>query len=322
MQATCRTRSFAANVRGRDFFVGDLHGQLDPLLALLDRVGFGSDDRLFSVGDLVDRGPKSWELLQWFRRNPNCFAVLGNHDALMIATIVGYAISGAVRMWGSMGSQWFLELARADWDLALETVKNNPLAIEIEQLRGPPIGVVHAGVPLEANWGDFLARTGLDFEPTETMGQSFDSAPLWGREHCLAAVHAALCDELPEPDLATRYSIYRGLQPLSGVSLLIAGHTPLPGRVPLLGGNRLFIDTGGYLAGGWLTLVEPATQTVWQSPSNLAIGDIRQQPWPTSEDFRDYKVSPQQIVEIQREDELRRRRLSQALGYGWSDDTH
>jgi hypothetical protein len=46
----------AANGRGRDFIVGDLHGCRAMLDALLVHVGFDPDrDRLFSVGDLMDR---------------------------------------------------------------------------------------------------------------------------------------------------------------------------------------------------------------------------------------------------------------------------
>ncbi|MBU2743239.1 metallophosphoesterase, partial [Acidithiobacillus albertensis] len=71
----------------RDFIVGDLHGHPDVLYRLMDQVGFDVDtDRLFSVGDLVDRGPNSaaaMDLLDapWF------YPVLGNHDAMLLATL-------------------------------------------------------------------------------------------------------------------------------------------------------------------------------------------------------------------------------------------
>lgn len=51
---------FAVNQSGRDFAVGDIHGCFSKLEAALRRVGFIPEkDRLFSVGDLVDRGPES-----------------------------------------------------------------------------------------------------------------------------------------------------------------------------------------------------------------------------------------------------------------------
>lgn len=79
----------AINTVGRDYVVGDLHGCLNMLETLLSVVGFDTKvDRLFSVGDLVDRGPDSPGCLallekDWF------YPVLGNHDAMLIAWIYG-----------------------------------------------------------------------------------------------------------------------------------------------------------------------------------------------------------------------------------------
>ena len=45
------------NTKGRDFVVGDLHGTIHLLQVLLEQVKFDpADDRLFSGGDLIDRG--------------------------------------------------------------------------------------------------------------------------------------------------------------------------------------------------------------------------------------------------------------------------
>ena len=52
------------NIKGRDFVVGDIHGHYDLLKTELKTVGFDKQkDRLFSVGDIIDRGPKSEECL-------------------------------------------------------------------------------------------------------------------------------------------------------------------------------------------------------------------------------------------------------------------
>lgn len=73
------------NKRGRDFVVADLHGCLEPLLRLLKHIQFDPErDRVFSVGDLTDRGPDSWGCLRLLKL-PWFFAVLGNHDALLLA---------------------------------------------------------------------------------------------------------------------------------------------------------------------------------------------------------------------------------------------
>lgn len=60
--------------------VGDVHGCFAELQRLLAEVGFGSEDLLVSVGDLLDRGPEPWEAATFFRETPNAAWVLGNHE--------------------------------------------------------------------------------------------------------------------------------------------------------------------------------------------------------------------------------------------------
>lgn len=57
---------FQENKVGTDYVVGDIHGCFTKLAEALDEVGFNfTKDRLFSTGDLVDRGPESEECLEW-----------------------------------------------------------------------------------------------------------------------------------------------------------------------------------------------------------------------------------------------------------------
>lgn len=64
----------------RTIVVGDLHGCYDELLDLLDKVGFGSDDKVICVGDLITKGPKNREVLDRFMSDPQFTSVIGNHD--------------------------------------------------------------------------------------------------------------------------------------------------------------------------------------------------------------------------------------------------
>lgn len=67
-------------MEARTIVVGDIHGCYDELMALLEKVDLGPNDRVVSVGDLVTKGPKSREVLQLFMSDARLTSVIGNHD--------------------------------------------------------------------------------------------------------------------------------------------------------------------------------------------------------------------------------------------------
>ncbi len=65
----------------RTLVLGDVHGCLDEMLRLVERAALGPDDQLVAVGDLVDRGPRSLDVVRFFAADPERRrAVLGNHE--------------------------------------------------------------------------------------------------------------------------------------------------------------------------------------------------------------------------------------------------
>lgn len=118
------------------YAVGDVHGCLETLNRLLDRVEFDfRRDRLWLVGDLVNGGPDSLEVLRWVReREEGVVTVLGNHDLHMLAVAAGGA---------SMSERDnFDEVLEApDADELLEWLRHRPLV----HRRGEWL-MVHAGL--------------------------------------------------------------------------------------------------------------------------------------------------------------------------------
>jgi serine/threonine protein phosphatase 1 len=207
---------FACNTTGRDYAVGDIHGHFSKLEQALVRIGFDtSKDRLFSVGDMIDRGPESGQTLKWLRY-PWFHAVRGNHEdyACRWQTV-------NVENWVTYGGQWFQELSLEEKVEMAAVFLTLPLALEIETPAGL-VGIVHADVPC-ADWSDLATR--LDTRSA--------------RDFCMWS----------------RRRIQEGLiYGVKGVRALIVGHEPL--TQPTVLGNVYHIDTKGWSASGYFTLLD------------------------------------------------------------------
>ena len=138
------------NLRGRDFVVGDVHGCFRTLERALVELRFDPErDRLFGVGDLVNRGPNSSDALEWLVRRFEAVA-LGNHDRAVLRWL-----ELPLGTPPPLGSEWLADVHDADrvrWRAAIAAM---PVAITVETPYGA-VSIVHAEVP-HLVWSESIA---------------------------------------------------------------------------------------------------------------------------------------------------------------------
>lgn len=262
MSASPLYRPMPANPRGRDFVVGDLHGQQAMLDCLLQHVAFREEeDRLFSLGDLVDRGPDSDALMHRFATHPGHFAIRGNHESLVQAARRHEAFE---KIWERNGGRWGHSLPPGRLDEIDAFIDTLPYAIELTLQDGRRIGLIHAEVKPGADWQD-IRELAARFEDTIDDGAStLAASALWGRQRHRVMDFVVNAPEGTSLTPEERKIVASRLRPIDGIDLVYVGHTIIGSRKPMRIGNTLFVDTGAYLATGRLTLVEPLHDRYWQ----------------------------------------------------------
>lgn len=219
---------------GRDFCVGDVHGTFDLLKAALDVAKFDeARDRLFFVGDLIDRGPSSADA-RFFLAQPWAYAVRGNHEQSLLDIYADpdYIDHGSLAFhMAHNGLGWWKDQPDSIRAELLSLFAKLPIAIEVPTAFDR-VGIVHAEVPTRMSWDTFKA------ELRAGRSNTIDWA-LWGR------TRAKMNDQSGVP----------------GIDRLFTGHTPqLNG--PLHLGNMQIIDTAAVYAwagshpAGSLTFIE------------------------------------------------------------------
>lgn len=121
--------------------VGDIHGCFDEFINLLGEFNYESGDFVISCGDLVDRGNKVRETIEWFMKTPNAYVVEGNHD------------NKARRYWKGNKVKVVDGLAKTieqcegmDKAALVDWIASWPQIIQVPDIEGKPTYVVHAGI--------------------------------------------------------------------------------------------------------------------------------------------------------------------------------
>lgn len=177
------------------YVIGDVHGHYKTLLALVEKIP--KDSKLVFVGDLIDRGPQSMEVVKFVREGGH-LCVMGNHEELITAhgamileayqknediyIYNNWFRNGGVATTRSYGVTKLIDgrpVKVEDSEKALHRFKEDikwmeqlPLYIEldVENTFGLPVVVSHA--PVATVWG---------FRYVDSMYKIFRDMALWNR---------------------------------------------------------------------------------------------------------------------------------------------
>lgn len=217
-------KSFENNTRGYDFVVGDIHGAINTLYKALDLMGFNPDkDRMFSVGDLVDRGSESSEYPRLLAE-PWFHAVRGNHEVMAIEV---YMETWPLDNYIYNGGGWNY----VDRQKVAEDFAKLPYLIEVK-VGDKLYGIVHAD-PTHSSWETTKAEVNNDMDRY-----------VWSRARINSVRGTPLSNS---EDLI----VFDG-QKIAGVEAVIVGHTPSEKVVQV--GNVYHIDTAW-----WYSDTKPVT---------------------------------------------------------------
>lgn len=219
---------FEENTKGTDYVVGDLHGHYTTLMKSLKKIGFDKKkDRLFCVGDLMDRGKQNIAcamLLKedWF------FCCAGNHEFMFIDAISDYEVG----LFINNGGMWATGVDDNKLKMIFELLKKNLYHSMTVYVDGRAYGIMHTpGSNPDFDWRD------LESIVVECGTQSYmmNVDLFWSRSLIQKWKYAYNQDFLTDGNLPERYT-------RKNVERIYVGHTPRKNLTTF--NNISYIDHG------------------------------------------------------------------------------
>ena len=149
--------------RGSLWVVGDIHGYYDSFVKLVSKLNLDDGDLVISIGDMIDGGPESVGVVDFFIENDQFLAILGNHEQMLLDywnkkskfDLVSLKSDG---FWASRNP-----LDRNKKLAIVEYLSNLPTEVVLEKFR-----IVHAGY--------------RDFPYSSSLDEQSDDDRLWSRD--------------------------------------------------------------------------------------------------------------------------------------------
>ncbi|TVQ42502.1 MAG: serine/threonine protein phosphatase [Gloeocapsa sp. DLM2.Bin57] len=211
----------------RRIVIGDVHGHYYALMSLLEAIAPSQEDKIYFLGDLIDRGPHSAQVVQFLMDNQYP-CLLGNHEKMLLDAIGdGKVLRDELHIWLYCGGY-----------ATLESYQNNIPQEHVNWLKA---------LPLYLDLGDiWLVHAGLD--PKLTIEEQSSEQFCWIRKPFHGMSEPYFNDKL----IVTGHTI---TFTLPGVK---------PGKIAR-GRGWIDIETGAYHPrSGWLTAFDVDNEKIHQ----------------------------------------------------------
>ena len=217
----------------------DIHGQRDLFDQVMAKIG--PEDKVFFLGDAIDRGPDGWAILKELINNPRVTYIKGNHEDMMCNALryfPNYSIwSRDMQVWDWNGNTPTLEAIDSDDE---NTVKNI-----LQKVNNLPVYATYTNQFGDIFW---LSHAGCDYTKDGLDSLSYEDL-IWDRNHFISnkwfhddpdnlyIVHG----HTPIPLLLEEMSMYNDDIPRDG--------EVEPGAYYYAGGHKIDIDCGAHFTG-------------------------------------------------------------------------
>lgn len=226
----------------RHLAIGDIHGCVGALGALIDYVAPGRGDTIVTLGDYIDRGPDSSAVLDFvieLDRTHTLVPLRGNHEIMMLDARdkkswlrpwLGYGGDATLRSYSPSGGD----------EASFSDIPDSHFEFLEQRL-----------VPYYECDSHFFVHANAD--PAVALDEQSDATLYWRR--------------LGEPG-----------KHCSG-KIMVCGHSPQETGIPFFNGNAVCLDTWAW-RGGWLSCLEVESGTIFQASETgarrqLALEEIR-----------------------------------------------
>lgn len=146
------------------YVLSDIHGDSRRFHKMLETIHFCSQDTLYILGDVVDRGPEPIPLLQEIMSTANMIMLLGNHEHMCVRYYSLNATPLEIRRWDLNNNlptkNGLSQLSEEELAKVFAFLRSLPVHMEVS-VNGQDYYLVH-GFPGNSLWDEVWGRPALD----------------------------------------------------------------------------------------------------------------------------------------------------------------